>query len=108
MLLELSVSQKGKRLDANDMEVDPAAIAGATGLRCEKSEKGTVLEGDWEPLMAAAKKWHDQAMKKGGSTTTVIRAVDSPELAAHLHRPGEPCCGQARDLPEDDGDWLML
>ncbi len=107
MLVELSVSPKGKRGKANEVAVDPAAIADASGLHCEKTSKGAVLEGDWEPLMAAAKKWHDEALKKDGTITTVIRAVDSAELEEHLHS-AQPATPQRREPLEDDGDWLML
>lgn len=103
MRLELSVSPKGKHGRGSEVAVDPAAIADASGLHCERTNKGAVLEGDWEPLMAAAKKWHDEALRKDESITTVIRAVDSSELAAHLHPEG------AQPVPlEDDGEWLML
>ena len=103
MRLELSVSPKGKRPRGREIVVDPAAIAGASGLHCERTSKGAVLEGDWESLMAVAKKWHDEALKRDESITTVIRAVDSCELAAQLRPAG------ARQVPlEDDGEWLIL
>ena len=83
--------------------MDPTAIADASGLHCEKTSKGAVLEGDWESLMAVAKKWHDEALRRDESITTVIRAVDSCDLAAHL-RPA----GTKQEPLEDDGEWLML
>lgn len=107
MLVELSVSPKGRRRKLGEVAVDPAAIADASGLHCEKTSKGAVLEGEWEPLMAAAKKWHDEALKKDETVTTVIRVVDSAEHEAHLHAANFVTVQRSEPL-EDDGDWLML
>jgi uncharacterized protein YqgV (UPF0045/DUF77 family) len=103
MRLELSVSSEGIGARAGEAAVDAAAIAEASGVHCEPTSKGAVLEGDWEPLMAVAKKWHDEELRKDESITTVIRAVDSTELAAQFHSLGAQC-----EQPEDDGEWLML
>ncbi|HEX8713708.1 MAG TPA: thiamine-binding protein [Terracidiphilus sp.] len=103
MRLELSVSPEGKSTRAGEAAVDAEAIAGASGVYCEKTSKGAVLEGDWEQLMTVAKKWHDEEFRKDESVTTVIRAVDSMEMAAHLRPSGTP-----GEQPEDDGEWLML
>jgi uncharacterized protein YqgV (UPF0045/DUF77 family) len=103
MRLELSVSPKGKGSHASDATVDAASIAGASGVHCEKTSKGAVLEGDWDPLMAVAKKWHDEELRKDERVTTVIRAVDSSQMAGHGHP-----CGAGGEEPEDEGEWLML
>ena len=48
MLLELSVSVKGKHHEANDPSVDMNRIIDASGLHYKTTSKGTVLEGSWE------------------------------------------------------------
>jgi len=108
MLVELSVSPKSKLHEVVGIAVDPAAIADTNGLHCEQTPHGAILEGEWEPLMAAVKKWHDEMLRKDGSVTTVIRAVDSSEIAAHLHPAGVSCSPCVEKTAEDDGEWLMF
>lgn len=103
MRLELSVSPKESGMRAGEAAVDATAIADASGVHCETTSTGAVLEGEWEQLMAVAKKWHDEELSKDESVTTVIRAIDSRQMAAYLQPAGTPC-----EQPDDDGEWLML
>ncbi len=54
----------------------------ASGLYHQAKNKGTVLEGSWEQLMAVAKKCHDEAMKSNERIITVMRAVDGPDVSS--------------------------
>jgi uncharacterized protein YqgV (UPF0045/DUF77 family) len=106
MLLELSVSLKGRHEPANDPSVDMNRIIGASGLHYETTNKGAVLEGSWEQLMAVAKKCHDEVLKKNDRFTTLMKAVDDAGAAV----PPAPICGgnEPEVVLEDDGEWMMM
>jgi len=115
MLLELSVLPKGKSPHVCDAAAHLGKIIDASGLSHQAKNKGTVLEGTWEQLMAVAKKCHDEVMKTNEQFVTVMRAVDGPEVdgpdvdghhaAASSLAPGD--CAAIKELLEDDGDWLI-
>ena len=106
MLLELTVQTKGKGRHAGDTAADLAKIIDASGLYHQAKNKGTVLEGSWDQLMAVAKKCHDSVLKSNQRIVTVMRAVDGPDVAPCAKAPGD--CAAIKELLEDDGDWLML
>ncbi len=106
MLLELSVSVKGKHRQAIDPSVDMNRIIDASGLHYKTTNKGTVLEGSWEELMAVAKKCHDEVLKRNDQFVTRMKAVDKK-------CPGSQApsgCGgkELEEVLEDQGEWLML
>jgi uncharacterized protein YqgV (UPF0045/DUF77 family) len=106
MLLELSVLPKGKGQNASKAAAGLDKIIDASGLYHQAKNKGTVLEGSWEQLMAVAKKCHDEVLKTNQKFITVMRAVDGPDVALCAHAPSD--CSAMKELMEDDGDWLML
>jgi len=105
MLLELSVSVKGKQRQAVDPSLDLSRIIDASGLHYKTTSKGTVLEGSWEQLMAVAKKCHDEVLKKNDQFVTRMKAVDKK-----CSRSNEPtgCRKELEAVLEDEGEWLML
>ncbi len=105
MLLELSVMPKKKGRHGSAPASDLKKIIGASGLYHQDKDKGTVLEGSWDQLMAVAKKCHDEALKTNETYVTVMRAVDGPDVAPCAKKPGD--CTAIKDLLEDDGDWLI-
>jgi uncharacterized protein YqgV (UPF0045/DUF77 family) len=105
MLLELSVLPKGKSRHVSGAAADLGKIIDASGLYHQAKNKGTVLEGTWEQLMAVAKKCHDEVMKTNEQFVTVMRAVDGPDVAPCSHAPAD--CAAMKELLEDDGDWLI-
>ncbi len=105
MLLELSVQPKGKGHHAGDAAVALDKIIDASGLYHQAKNKGTVLEGTWEQLMAVAKKCHDEALKTHQRFVTVMRAVDGPEVTPCAKAPAD--CAAMKELLEDDGEWLI-
>jgi uncharacterized protein YqgV (UPF0045/DUF77 family) len=106
MLLELSVSVKGKQLEASDPSADMNKIIDASGLHYKTTSKGTVLEGSWEQLMAVAKKCHDEVLKKNDQFVTRMKAVD--KKCPHSLAP-TGCSGkELEEVLEDEGEWLML
>jgi len=105
MLLELSVQPKGKGHHDSDAAIDLTGIVDASGLYHEAKNKGEVLEGTWEQLMAVAKKCHDEALKTHRRFVTVMRAVDGPDVTPCSKAPAD--CAALKELLEDDGDWLI-
>lgn len=105
MLLELSVLPTGKGRHATGTPASLAKIINSSGLYHQAKNKGTVLEGSWDQLMAVAKKCHDEALKDNARIVTVMRAVDGAEVAPCAKAPAD--CAAMRDLLEDDGDWLI-
>jgi uncharacterized protein YqgV (UPF0045/DUF77 family) len=105
MLLELSLIPKKKSRHSGGHVTDMSKIISASGLYHQDKEKGTVLEGSWDQLMAVAKKCHDEALKTNETYVTVMRAVDGPDVTPCAKAPGD--CLAMKDLLEDDGDWLI-
>jgi uncharacterized protein YqgV (UPF0045/DUF77 family) len=110
MLLELSVLPKGKSPHVSDAAAGLEKIINSSGLYHQPKNKGTVLEGSWEQLMAVAKKCHDEVMKTNEQFVTVMRAVEGPDVAGHGLAPCSQApadCAAMKELLEDDGDWLI-
>ena len=106
MLLELSVSVKGKQRQESDPSIDMNRIIDASGLHYKTTSKGTVLEGNWEELMAVAKRCHDAVLKKNDQFVTRMKAVDK-KCPNSLEPAG--CSGkELEEVLEDEGEWLML
>ncbi len=110
MLLELSVLPNGKSRRVSDAAAGLSKIIDASGLCHQAKDTRTILEGTWEQLMAVAKKCHDEVMKTNEQFVTIMRALDGPEvespgLTACSHTPADRA--RIKDLPEDDGDWLI-
>jgi uncharacterized protein YqgV (UPF0045/DUF77 family) len=105
MLLELSVLPKGKGRHASETAVDLSKIIDSSGLYHQTKNKGTILEGTWEQLMAVAKKCHDEVLKTNQRFVTVMRAVDGPGVTPCSQAPAD--CAARKELIEDDGDWLI-
>ena len=106
MLLELSVSVRGKHRQESDPSIDMDRIINASGLHYKTTSKGTVLEGSWEQLMAVAKKCHDAVLKKNDQFITRMKAVDKKCPNSPLP---SGCSGkELEEVLEDEGEWLML
>ena len=86
MLLELSVSVKGKHRQESDPSIDMNKIIDASGLHYKTTSKGTVLEGNWEELMSVAKRCHDAVLKKNDQFVTRMKAVDKKCRTRHCLR----------------------
>jgi uncharacterized protein YqgV (UPF0045/DUF77 family) len=106
MLLELSVSVKGKHMDEGESGLGMIKIIDQSGLHYKTTGKGMVLEGSWEQLMAVAKKCHDEVLKTNDQFVTRMKAVDKKGCSG----PAAPAgCGKAlEEVLEDEGEWLML
>jgi hypothetical protein len=108
MLLELSVSVKGKHGDEGEggSDLGMSKIIDQSGLHYKTTGKGMILEGSWEQLMAVAKKCHDEVLKTNDQFVTRMKAVDKKGCTG----PSAPAgCGkQLEEVLEDEGEWLML
>ena len=106
MLLELSVSVKGKHRQESDPSLDMNKIIDASGLHYKTTSRGTVLEGSWEELMAVAKRCHDAVLKKNDQFITRMKAVD--KKCPHAQSPADCSGKELEEVLEDEGEWLML
>jgi len=104
MLLELSVSVKGKAVDEGSANM--SKIIDQSGLHYKTIGKGMVLEGSWEQLMAVAKKCHDEVLKTNDQFVTRMKAVDKKGCSGPSAPSG--CGKQLEEVLEDEGEWLML
>lgn len=104
MLLELSVSVKGKHHKTENPSEEINKIIGASGLHYTTTVKGAVLEGSWEQLMAVAKKCHDEVLKKNSQFITHMKAVDK----RCANEPAGCSEKEIEEALEDEGEWLML
>ncbi len=104
MLLELSVQVKGKHPKSGDPLRDINRVLDASGVHYKTTVKGAVLEGDWEQVMAVAKKCHDEVLKTNDQFITSMKAVDAPCSAGP-----NPCSDQEIEEAFDDQcEWLLL
>jgi len=106
MLLELTVQTMSKGRHATAATTNLTKIIDSSGLYHQVKNKGTVLEGSWDQLMAVAKKCHDEVLKTHQKIVTVMRAVDGPEVHPCRNAPGD--CATIKELLEDDGDWMIM
>ena len=106
MLLELSVSVMGKQHSTSDPVNEINKIVNASGLHYKTTSKGTVLEGNWEEVMAVAKQCHDEVLKRNDQFITRMKAVD--KKCPHAPSPSG-CSGKDLEtILEDEGEWLLL
>jgi uncharacterized protein YqgV (UPF0045/DUF77 family) len=111
MLLELTVQTKGKGRHVGETAADLERIVDASGLYHQRKKpgavgKGMVIEGNWDQLMAVAKKCHDEVLKTNQKIVTVMRAVDGPDVDPCRNAPGD--CAAMKELLEDDGEWMIM
>lgn len=104
MLLELSVQVKGKHQKSGDPVQEINRILDASGVQYKATVKGAVLEGDWEQVMAVAKKCHDEVLKTSDRFITNMKAVDAPCSCGPA-----PCSEkEIEEAFDDQGEWLLL
>lgn len=81
MLAEFSIIPVGKGESLGDAIAGVLKIVDESGLPYRANPMGTVVEGDWDSVMALIKKCHDEAIK------------DSPRLLSRINidlRPSKP------------------
>ena len=106
MLLELSVSVKGKHRQESDPSIDMNRIIDASGLHYKTTGKGTVLEGSWEAADGGREEMPRRSAEQERSVCDAHegRGQEVPELAIAFGCSGE----ELEEVLEDEGEWLML
>ncbi len=76
MLAEFSVVPIGIGSSLGDKLAEVLKIVDASGLPYKVNPMGTVVEGEWNEVMALVKKCHEAAMKTGERAMTTISIDD--------------------------------
>jgi uncharacterized protein (TIGR00106 family) len=81
MLAELSVVPVGNSESIGDQIAKVLSIVSDSGLPYKANPMGTVIEGDWDEVMAVVKKCHHEVLNDSPRVMTYV-AID--------HRPAKP------------------
>ncbi|MBI4003509.1 MAG: MTH1187 family thiamine-binding protein [Candidatus Omnitrophica bacterium] len=77
MLAELEIIPIGtKNASLSGLLADVAKLIDASGLDYRVGSMGTVVEGEWEPIMRLAKQCHETMLQSSGRVMTTIRIDD--------------------------------
>ncbi len=76
MLAEFSVVPIGTGSSLGDKIAEVLRIVDASGLPYKVNPMGTVVEGDWNEVMALIRKCHSAVMKSGERAMTTISIDD--------------------------------
>jgi len=76
MMIEFSVVPLGKGASVSAVVARVMKIVMDSGVRYKANPMGTVIEGEWEPLMDLIKKCHDEAMEDADRVVTSIKIDD--------------------------------
>jgi len=77
MLAELELIPIGtKSASLSALLAEVAKLIDASGLDYRAGPMGTVVEGEWEPIMRLAKQCHETMLKSSGRVMTTIRIDD--------------------------------
>jgi len=76
MLVELNISLLGRGTHLSQDLAQILKIVDESGLRYCLSPLGTCIEGNWDELMALAKKCHQQARGLSDHVMTTVRIED--------------------------------
>jgi uncharacterized protein (TIGR00106 family) len=78
MLVEFSIVPIGVSNSIGDQLAEALKIVDASGLPYKINPMGTVVEGEWDEIMALIKKCHTTVMKTGRRAITSISIDDRP------------------------------
>ena len=76
MLVELSITPLGRGTHLSKDLADILKIIDESDIRYSLTPFGTCLEGEWNQIMAVAKRCHDQARSVSKHVLTTIRIED--------------------------------
>ena len=75
-MVEFSIVPLGKAASVSAVVARVLKIVMESGVPYKANPMGTVIEGEWGPLMDLIKKCHDEAMKDAGRVVTSIKIDD--------------------------------
>jgi uncharacterized protein (TIGR00106 family) len=76
MMLEFSVVPMGKGVSISPLIARVMKIVVSSGVSYRANPMGTVLEGEWDAVMAVVKKCHDAVMEDAERAVTSIKIDD--------------------------------
>ncbi len=86
MLVEFSVVPVGTGVSISPQIAKVLKIVSESGLQYKANPMGTVLEGDWDAVMAVVKKCHDTVMKDSERALTTIAIDDRKGKEARIEK----------------------
>ena len=86
MMIELSVVPLGKGASVSATVARVMQLIMDSGISYKANPMGTVIEGDWEQVMALVRKCHDEAMKDADRVVTTIKIDDYKGTGARLDK----------------------
>ncbi|MBI2956906.1 MAG: MTH1187 family thiamine-binding protein [Acidobacteria bacterium] len=84
MLMELSVIPLGRGRSISADLADVVKLIDASGLDYRLTPTGTVIEGDWDPLMDLAKKCHAAMRGKTERVITLMKIDDYEQRTGRI------------------------
>jgi uncharacterized protein (TIGR00106 family) len=86
MLVEFSVVPIGSGASVSPQVARVLKIVAESGVNYKANPMGTVLEGDWDAVMAVVKKCHDAVMKDAERALTRITIDDRKGKEARIEK----------------------
>ena len=86
MLVEFSVVPIGSGVSVSPQIARVLKIVAESGVNYKANPMGTVLEGDWDSVMAVVKKCHDAVMKDAERALTRITIDDRKGMEARIEK----------------------
>ncbi len=86
MLVEFSVVPVGTGVSISPQIAKVLRIVAESGIQYKANPMGTVLEGDWDTIMALVKKCHDTVMKDSERALTTITIDDRKGKEARIDK----------------------
>ena len=86
MLVEFSVVPIGSGVSVSPQIARVLKIVAESGVNYKANPMGTVLEGDWDSVMAVVKKCHDAVMKDAERALTRISIDDRKGKEARIEK----------------------
>ncbi len=86
MLVEFSVVPVGTGVSISPQIAEVLRIVAESGLQYKANPMGTVLEGNWDAVMAVVKKCHDTVMKDSERALTTITIDDRKGKEARIEK----------------------
>lgn len=76
ILVEFSIVPLGKGVSVSPVVARVLRIVAASGISYKANPMGTVLEGEWDPVMKIIKECHQEVMKDADRAVTSIKIDD--------------------------------
>ena len=86
MLVEFSVVPIGSGVSVSPQIARVLKIVAESGVNYKANPMGTVLEGDWDSVMAVVKKCHHAVMKDAERALTRITIDDRKGMEARIEK----------------------